>query len=206
MAAAGEFPSSGPGISCHAAVIRPPRDDRTRRLFETTSKLGPRPPLGRAVCLEGPLRAISGHPERPALKLRLCSLGRRSARHSCYGRSDSQRRWPIMLLRLLCCALGILLFASPGLGQQPARDLFGAINDPTAGTSSPVGGYARGCIAGAVQLPADGPGWQAMRLSRDAAGGRPNSSSTSRRSLDPLLRIAGRVSSWATGGRRGEAR
>ena len=78
-----------------------------------------------------------------------------------------------MLLRHLCFVLGILLFATPGFAQQPARDLFGAVSDPTTGTSSPVGGYARGCIAGAVQLPADGPGWQAMRLSRDRRWGAP---------------------------------
>ena len=77
-----------------------------------------------------------------------------------------------MLLRLLCCVLGLLL-ASPGLAQQPARDLFGAVSDPTTGTSTPVGGYAKGCIAGAVQLPTDGPGWQAMRLSRDRRWGAP---------------------------------
>lgn len=80
---------------------------------------------------------------------------------------------PIMLLRHLCCVLGILVLASPGFAQQPARDLFGAVNGPTTGTSTPVGGYAKGCIAGAVQLPTDGPGWQAMRLSRDRRWGAP---------------------------------
>lgn len=78
-----------------------------------------------------------------------------------------------MLLRVLCCVLGILLLASPGLAQPLARDLFGAVDHPTTGSSIPVGGYARGCIAGAVQLPADGPGWQAMRLSRDRRWGAP---------------------------------
>lgn len=80
---------------------------------------------------------------------------------------------PIML-RLLCCLLGILLLGSPALAQQPARDLFGAVTGPTAGPSIPVGGYAKGCIAGAVQLPTDGPGWQAMRLSRDRRWGTPD--------------------------------
>lgn len=80
---------------------------------------------------------------------------------------------PIML-RLLCCLLGILLLGSPALAQQPARDLFGAVTGPTTGPSIPVGGYAKGCIAGAVQLPTDGPGWQAMRLSRDRRWGTPD--------------------------------
>lgn len=77
-----------------------------------------------------------------------------------------------MLLRFLIYAVCILLLASPGFAQ-PARDLFGAADHPTTGPSIPVGGYAKGCIAGAVQLPADGPGWQAMRLSRDRHWGAP---------------------------------
>lgn len=78
-----------------------------------------------------------------------------------------------MLLRLLGFALGLVLVASPSFAQQPARELFGAVDGPTVGASVPVGGYAKGCIAGAVQLPADGPGWQAMRLSRDRRWGAP---------------------------------
>lgn len=78
-----------------------------------------------------------------------------------------------MLLRLMAYALGILFLASPAFAQQPARDLFGAADHPTTGPSIPVGSYAKGCIAGAVQLPADGPGWQAMRLSRDRRWGTP---------------------------------
>ena len=78
-----------------------------------------------------------------------------------------------MLLRLLGFALGTLLLVSPGLAQQPARELFGVMDHPTTGPSVPVGGYAKGCIAGAVQLPPDGPGWQAMRLSRDRRWGTP---------------------------------
>jgi len=79
-----------------------------------------------------------------------------------------------MPLRHLGYALSILLvLASPGFAQQLARDAFGAADHPTAGPSVPVGGYAKGCLAGAVQLRADGPGWQAMRLSRDRRWGTP---------------------------------
>lgn len=70
-------------------------------------------------------------------------------------------------VRLSC----LFLFASLALATaalaQPAKDLFGVIHQPTAGAPAPIGGYAKGCLAGAVQLPDDGPGWQAMRLSRD---------------------------------------
>jgi penicillin-insensitive murein endopeptidase len=78
-----------------------------------------------------------------------------------------------MPLRLLAVLGTLLLLAAPGFAQQPARDLFGAVDHPTAGPSIPVGGYAKGCIAGAVQLPAEGPSWQAMRLSRDRRWGTP---------------------------------
>ena len=33
--------------------------------------------------------------------------------------------------------------------------------------------YTKGCVAGAVQLPADGPNWQVMRPSRNRAWGHP---------------------------------
>jgi len=68
--------------------------------------------------------------------------------------------------------LALLLPVSAALAA-PARDLFGAVHTPTTGTQTPIGGYAKGCLAGAVQLPADGPGWQAMRLSRDRRWGTP---------------------------------
>jgi penicillin-insensitive murein endopeptidase len=78
------------------------------------------------------------------------------------------------LLSLLRCApLALLLLVAPASAQQPARELFSIVNQPSGGQSSPTGGYARGCIGGAVQLPADGPGWQAMRLSRDRRWGSP---------------------------------
>jgi penicillin-insensitive murein endopeptidase len=75
------------------------------------------------------------------------------------------------VLRVLGLALMALLMVPAALAQQPARELFGAVHTPAGGAQMPIGGYAKGCIAGAVQLPADGPGWQAMRLSRDRRWG-----------------------------------
>ncbi|WP_108814031.1 penicillin-insensitive murein endopeptidase [Loktanella sp. Alg231-35] len=48
-----------------------------------------------------------------------------------------------------------------------AKTLFGA--EPVSSEQPPqsFGGYARGCQAGAQQLPETGPTWQAMRLSRN---------------------------------------
>ena len=57
--------------------------------------------------------------------------------------------------------------------QMPAKKLFGAARTPSFHQSASVGGYAKGCLAGAVQLPETGPSWQAMRLSRNRNWGHP---------------------------------
>jgi penicillin-insensitive murein endopeptidase len=48
-----------------------------------------------------------------------------------------------------------------------AKEVFGAVPVASAQAPDPIGGFARGCQAGAVQLPETGPTWQAMRLSRN---------------------------------------
>ena len=48
-----------------------------------------------------------------------------------------------------------------------AKNLFGAARMSSSQAPVAFGGYARGCQAGAVQLPETGPTWQAMRLSRN---------------------------------------
>lgn len=75
------------------------------------------------------------------------------------------------LLGILGAALIALLMSASLARAQPARDFFGAVHQPSAGPEMVIGSYAKGCIGGAVQLPADGPGWQAMRLSRDRRWG-----------------------------------
>lgn len=59
------------------------------------------------------------------------------------------------------------------LDDKPAKELFGAALLPNANASSPYGSYAKGCQSGAVALPKDGPGWQAMRPSRNRNWGQP---------------------------------
>jgi penicillin-insensitive murein endopeptidase len=56
---------------------------------------------------------------------------------------------------------------------QTAKQLFGAQKLPTQSEPEPIGFYAKGCMAGAVALPTDGPTWQAMRLSRNRRWGNP---------------------------------
>jgi penicillin-insensitive murein DD-endopeptidase len=57
--------------------------------------------------------------------------------------------------------------------NEPARQLFGPIKTPSTQRPESFGSYARGCVAGAVQLPETGPTWQAMRLSRNRNWGHP---------------------------------
>ncbi|WP_420557250.1 penicillin-insensitive murein endopeptidase [Roseovarius sp.] len=54
-----------------------------------------------------------------------------------------------------------------------AKQLFGAKRGGSQQAARPFGGYSKGCVAGAVQLPETGPTWQAMRLSRNRNWGHP---------------------------------
>lgn len=65
----------------------------------------------------------------------------------------------------------------------PARELFGAASEPAPLAARAIGSYAKGCLAGGVSLPINGPDWQVMRLSRNRNWGTP-------RLLDYLERLA----------------
>ncbi len=94
----------------------------------------------------------------------------------------------ILTLFLCTLALGSCRDAAPAastsgqtttISAQNANDtrlakaLFGAMTGPASMPSDPIGEYARGCQAGAVQLAETGPTWQAMRLSRNRNWGQP---------------------------------
>ncbi len=66
-----------------------------------------------------------------------------------------------------------LALAAPAWADTPAKVLFSAVDAPSNQATAPIGSYARGCVAGAVQLPETGPTWQAMRLSRNRHWGTP---------------------------------
>jgi penicillin-insensitive murein DD-endopeptidase len=57
--------------------------------------------------------------------------------------------------------------------STPARELFGRKTTPDPATARSIGFYSRGCLAGAVALPINGPTWQVMRLSRNRNWGHP---------------------------------
>jgi penicillin-insensitive murein endopeptidase len=59
------------------------------------------------------------------------------------------------------------------LPPDAAQRAFGGKVAPAAGPPDAIGAYERGCLEGAVALPADGPNWQVMRPSRNRAWGHP---------------------------------
>lgn len=67
----------------------------------------------------------------------------------------------------------LCLLALPANAEPLAKQLFGAQKQASRQNPAPYGGYSKGCIAGAVQLPETGPTWQAMRLSRNRNWGHP---------------------------------
>lgn len=78
-------------------------------------------------------------------------------------------RWPVVAL----CAV-LALGGLPAAGQQPAaKTLFSSQTTAAPLPAQPFGSYARGCLAGAQQLPETGPHWQAMRLGRNRNWGHP---------------------------------
>jgi penicillin-insensitive murein DD-endopeptidase len=67
---------------------------------------------------------------------------------------------------------GTLLGAS-SFDKTPAKELFGKVTTPAPLAARSIGFYAKGCLAGATKLAVNGPGWQAMRLSRNRLWGHP---------------------------------
>ncbi|HSO48370.1 MAG TPA: penicillin-insensitive murein endopeptidase [Rhizobiaceae bacterium] len=57
--------------------------------------------------------------------------------------------------------------------DEPAKQAFGKQALPADARPQSVGFYSRGCMAGAVAIPVDGPDWQVMRLSRNRRWGHP---------------------------------
>jgi penicillin-insensitive murein endopeptidase len=86
---------------------------------------------------------------------------------------------------LACCAaapaqdLGSLSprplppLAHPEDPATPAKELFGRKDHPSHQRTQVVGFYAKGCLAGAAQIPYDGDAWQVMRISRNRNYGTP---------------------------------
>jgi penicillin-insensitive murein DD-endopeptidase len=100
-----------------------------------------------------------------------------------------------MIARLVCLVCGVLFaavastpaqdrgtlnpmplhpLANPDSPKMLAKELFARKATPLPGIARPIGTYNNGCLAGAVDLPITGPGWQVMRVSRDRYWGSPS--------------------------------
>lgn len=71
-------------------------------------------------------------------------------------------------MRLKALIAAMTLIASPAIGKE-----WGDVKLPVPGPARVIGGPATGCIAGAERLPPDGPGYQAVRVSRNRQWGHP---------------------------------
>jgi penicillin-insensitive murein endopeptidase len=76
---------------------------------------------------------------------------------------------------------------------EKANKLFGAMSKPSKQSAAPIGTYAKGCLAGAEQMPESGSTWQAMRLSRNRNWGHPELVAF----LKDLSAVAARQPGWA---------
>ena len=76
--------------------------------------------------------------------------------------------------------------AKPDDPAIPAKQLFGRKTEPAPMAARSIGKYSRGCLAGGMAMPVNGPTWQVMRLSRNRNWGHPNM-------IKVLERLAGKV-------------
>ncbi|PWR20141.1 penicillin-insensitive murein endopeptidase [Zavarzinia aquatilis] len=76
-------------------------------------------------------------------------------------------------MRRLAAALLIALAAAPAAAQTRYDTPWAHVETPSQGPSHSIGGPARGCIAGAVALPAEGEGFQVLRRWRNRFWGNP---------------------------------
>jgi penicillin-insensitive murein endopeptidase len=80
---------------------------------------------------------------------------------------------------------------NPNDPNLPAKELFARKLDPAAMPPRSIGFYAKGCIAGAVALPINGPTWQVMRLSRNRNWGHPKMIALLERLSEKAKKVAG---------------
>jgi penicillin-insensitive murein DD-endopeptidase len=80
---------------------------------------------------------------------------------------------------------------NPNDPKLPAKELFARKPEPVAMQTHSIGFYAKGCIAGAVALPINGPTWQVMRLSRNRNWGHPEMIALLERLSEKAKKVAG---------------
>ena len=78
-----------------------------------------------------------------------------------------------MNFRLLTIIAFAMAIAQPVTAAPLAKQLFSAKPAASSQTPAPYGGYAKGCLAGGVQLPQKGATWLEMRVARNRNWGHP---------------------------------
>src|SRR5215831_18146186 len=68
--------------------------------------------------------------------------------------------------------LVVSLIAAMGAGAAAAQD-WSQVTTPAPGPPQSIGYYTAGCLQGAQALPLDGPGYEAIRISRNRYWGQP---------------------------------
>jgi penicillin-insensitive murein endopeptidase len=76
-----------------------------------------------------------------------------------------------LLLRFLSIAAA-LVFAG-GVAANTTNE-WSIVDGPTTGPARAIGGFSHGCLAGGTKLPDEGPGYEAIRLSRHRDFGHPD--------------------------------
>ena len=69
--------------------------------------------------------------------------------------------------------LGVLAGRAPSATAETRENAWSRVGAPSGGPAQAIGGVAHGCLAGAVRLPDDGPGYEVIRLSRHRDFGHP---------------------------------
>ncbi|TIV06497.1 MAG: penicillin-insensitive murein endopeptidase, partial [Mesorhizobium sp.] len=81
-------------------------------------------------------------------------------------------RKPFLTAALVLVTLAALVAAA--ISAEPrAKDLFGTKKLPAVVPAQSFGFYSKGCFAGGVALPMEGPTWEVMRPSRNRRWGHP---------------------------------
>jgi hypothetical protein len=148
-------------------------------------------------------------------RLGITAVDRAFPAGSCSATLGQTGRGPNMMIRPALIG-AILALVTSGCGPTPpepvaqaaittvstsgvrANQLFGAKSRASTQPPAAVGSYAKGCLAGAVQLPETGPTWQAMRLSRNRNWGHPDMISFIERLSAEATQPVGRGFMWAT--------
>jgi len=77
------------------------------------------------------------------------------------------------MIRFITSIVLSLGLAVPAQSAPLAKQLFSGKSDASAQAPAPYGGYAKGCLAGGVQLPEKGATWLEMRVARNRNWGHP---------------------------------